>query len=39
MEEKGIYAIPSLVMFGFVTVFSTGILLLVLVITLVLFGS
>ncbi len=39
MEEKGIYAIPSLVTLGFVTVFLTMGILLLLVVTLVLFGS
>jgi len=38
MEEREIYAIPSLVMLGFVTVFLTMGILLLLVVTLVLFG-
>jgi hypothetical protein len=39
MEAKEIYEIPSLVTLGFVTVFLTMGILLLLVVTLVLFSS
>jgi len=39
MEAKEMYDIPFLIKFGFVTVFSTMGILLLLVVTLVLFGS
>ena len=39
MEEKGVYAVPSLITLGFVTVFLTMLIFLLLVIVLVLFGG